>query len=170
MKAHRASGIALLEAMIALAILGASLLGLIYLQLRTMADTENALRQTQALHLIDDLAERIRTNPAGPRELGDYRIGWGEAPAPEVDCEAQWCSPEQLARWDLARWKRNLALALPQGDATVFDPSQPGPGASRRMLGVMVAWHNRLGEGFEVSVPGATCPADKACQFGHVQP
>jgi len=165
-----ASGVALLEALIALAILGASLLGLIYMQLRTMADTESALRQTQAMHLIDDLAERIRANPEGPNELDSYRTAWGAAPAPEADCEARWCSPAQLARWDVARWKRNVALALPQGDATVFDPAAPGSGGPHRMLGVMVAWHSRLGENFEVAVPGATCPASHACQFGRVQP
>ena len=167
---HASRGVALLEALIALTILGASLLGLLYTHLRTMADTESALRQTQALHLIDDLAERIRSNPEGLRELGSYRSGWGPAAEPGVDCESQWCSPAQLARWDLARWKRNLALALPRGDATVFDPAELPAGATRRMLGVMVAWHSRLGESFEVSVPGASCPADHVCQFGHVQP
>ncbi|SFN15887.1 type IV pilus modification protein PilV [Variovorax sp. OV329] len=167
---QRCSGVALLEAMIALAILGATLLGLLYMQVRTLADAENALRQTQALHLIDDLADRIRANPAGFRELGSYRSDWGPAPAPEADCEAQWCDPGQLARWDLAKWKRHLALALPQGNALVFDSPQLPPGDTRRMLGVMVAWHSRLGETFRVSVPGATCPASNACQFGHVQP
>lgn len=167
---RRNTGIALLEALIALAIVGASLLGLLHLQMRTLADTENALRQTQAAHLVDDLGERIRSNPQGLRELGGYLAGWGPAPQPEADCDAQWCSPSQLARWDVAQWKRGLALALPHGDAAVFDTLQAPAGDARRMLGVMVAWRSRLGEAFEVSVPGAACPADHVCQFGHVQP
>jgi len=170
MSARRQTGIALLETLIALAILAGALLGLLYAQMRTLAATESALRRTQALGLIDDLAERIRANPSGLGEMGLYRIEWGAPPAPGVDCESRWCNPEELARWDLAQWKRNLARALPQGDAQVFDPPGLPAAAPRRMLGVMVGWHSRVGEEFEVSVPGATCPTGHVCQFGHVQP
>ena len=168
--ARRPSGIVLLETLIALAILGGALLGLLYTQMRTLAATETSLRRTQAMHLIDDLAERIRSNPGGFGELGRYRSDWGAALTPDVDCEVRWCKPDELARWDLAQWKRNLSRALPQGDAKVFDPPGLPAGAPRRMLGVLVSWRSRLGEPFEISVPGASCPADHACQFGHVQP
>lgn len=164
------TGMALIEALVALAILAGTLLGLLYMQLRTVADTESALRRTQALHLIDDLAERIRSNPNGFAELASYRSDWGAAQAPGIDCESQSCGPDQLARWDLAQWRANVARALPQGDAAVFDPPGLPSGSPLRMLGVMVGWRTRSGDTFEVAVPGAICPTGHVCQFGHVQP
>lgn len=164
------AGIALIEALAAMAILAATLLGLLYMQLHTVADTEGALRRTQALHLIDDLAERIRSNPDGVAQLSSYRSGWGAAPAPETDCEKQACGTAQLARWDLAQWKTNVARTLPQGDAVVFEPPGAGSGTSPRMLSVLVGWQTRSADSFDVTVPGATCPPGHACQFGQVQP
>lgn len=168
--ARRQAGLALLESLIALAILASALLGMLFVQLRTQADTESALRRAQALRLIDDLAERIQSNPGAVAELGSYRIDWGTAPATAIDCEAQWCNPSQLAQWDLAHWKAGVARALPLGDAAVFDIPSLAPGTPRRMLGVMVGWHARGGDAFALSVPGTSCPAGLACHFGHVQP
>jgi type IV pilus assembly protein PilV len=167
---HRLAGVALLEALIALAILAGALLALLYMQLRTQADTESTLRRAQAMHLIDDLAERIRTNPSGFDELASYRSDWGTAPSPAIDCQTQSCGPAHLAQWDLSQWKANVAQSLPKGDAMVFDPPDLPPGTPRRMLAVMVGWHIRSGDSFELAVPGASCPTGHACQFGHVQP
>ena len=71
--ARRQAGLALLESLIALAILASALLGMLFVQLRTQADTESALRRAQALRLIDDLAERIQSNPGAPRYYRRYR-------------------------------------------------------------------------------------------------
>lgn len=163
-------GAALFEALVALALLAATLLALLYMQLRTQADSESALRRMQALHLIDDLAERVRANPRAFDELAGYRIDWSVNPEADIDCEAQPCAAAQLVRWDLAQWKSEVARALPDGDATIFDSPETSAGAPRRLLGVMVAWRVRNGDSFELSVPGASCPAGHACQFGHVHP
>lgn len=160
----------MLEALIALAILAVTLLGLLYIHMRTLANTESALRRSQALHLIDDLAERIRANPRGADELASYCAGWGEASATQEDCETQACNPAQLARWDLGRWKANVARALPAGDAIVFRPVELAAGTAPRALSVLVGWRARSGDNFEISVPGAACPDGRVCQFGHVQP
>lgn len=167
---HPSRGAALFEALVALAILAGTLLALLYMQLRTQADSESAMRRMQALHLIDDLAERVRANPQGFEELDGYRVDWGASPAAEVDCEARPCAAAQLVRWDLAQWKSEVMRALPGGNAAVFDPPGIPPGAPRRLLGVMVAWRARNGDGFELAVPGASCPVGHACQFGHVHP
>ncbi|MBS0451676.1 MAG: type IV pilus modification protein PilV [Proteobacteria bacterium] len=163
-------GAALLEALVALTVLGGALLTLVYMQLRTQADSESALRRAQALHLIDDLAERVRANPRGFNELAGYRMAWRTTPAADVDCEAQTCATDQLVRWDLAQWKSEVARALPDGDATVFDSPEAQAGTQPRLLGVMVAWRARNDDDFELAVPGASCPAGHACQFGHVHP
>lgn len=163
-------GAALFEALVALAILAGTLLALLYMQLRAQADSESAMRRMQALHLIDDLAERVRANPQGFKELASYRIEWHADPAAGADCDAQACAPSQLVRWDLAQWKSEVARALPGGDATVFDPPGTPAGAPPRLLGVMVAWRTRNDDAFELAVPGASCPAGYACQFGHLHP
>lgn len=165
------AGIAMLEALVALAILAGTLLGLLYMHVRSLADAEGALRRTQALHLIDDLAERVRSNPDAIGQLPGYRSEWGAAPAFEVDCDAQACDPGQLAKWDLAQWKANVARALPQGDASIFEPAGLLPGTVARTLEVLVGWRTRTGNSFfELSVPGASCPDGNSCQFGHVGP
>lgn len=163
-------GVALLEALIALALLSGVLLALLYTQLRMQADSESALRRSQALHLIDDLGERIRANPGGAAQLVNYRSDWGAAPAPDADCEAQPCSPVQLALWDISRWKGNVSRVLPNGDALVFAPPSPPDSVPGLFLGVMVGWTIRTDEGPRPGVPGATCPKRHACQFGHVHP
>ena len=167
---NRSKGAALFEALVALAVLAGTLLGLLYMQLRTQSDSEAALRRMQALHLIDDLGERIRANPQGFNGLGGYRIPWKTTPSTDVDCAAQPCAAPQLVRWDLAQWKSEVVRALPGGDATIFDLPGLPPGAQPRLLGVMVAWRIRNGDAFALSVPGATCPVGHACQFGHVHP
>lgn len=167
---HYSAGLALVEALIALAILASALLGILQMQLRTFADAESALRRAQALHLIDDLAERIRSNPDGFAQLGSYRSDWGAAAHPGVDCQEQFCGPNQLARWDLAQWKAEVALALPQGDATVFDPPDLPAGNAARMLAVLISWRIRNGDSFELAVPGPNCPTGHMCHLGHVQP
>jgi len=171
-RAHsrRLAGLALLESLIALAILASALMGILLVQLRTLADTESALRRTQALRLIDDLAERIQSNPGGFARLGDYRVDWRTVVAAPMDCEAQWCDPAQLAVWDLANWKATVARTLPRGDAAVFDMPDIAAAQTRRVLGVMVGWHAGDGDTFELAVPGAACPAGLVCHFGHVQP
>ena len=167
---RRLAGLALLESLVALAILASALLGILFVQLRTLADTESALRRTQALRLIDDLAERVQSNPGGFARLGDYRADWRTVVAAPADCELQWCDPSQLALWDLANWKSGVARTLPLGDAAVFDLPDAAAAQTRRALGVMVGWHASDGDTFELAVPGASCPAGLVCHFGHVQP
>ena len=70
-------GAALFEALLALAILAGTLLALLYMQLRAQADSESAMRRMQALHLIDDLAERVRANPQGFAELAGFTASGG---------------------------------------------------------------------------------------------
>lgn len=168
---RRQAGIALLESLVALAILSGALLGMLLVQLRTLEATAGANHRAQALRLIDDLAERIRANPDGFARLADYRVGWGAPPAPDADCEAQWCDPAALARWDLARWKASVAHALPLGDAAVFDVPALSNGTPRRALDVLIGWRSKEADTF-APAPDAEiwCPAGLACHFGHVQP
>ena len=46
-------GFALLEALVALLVVALGLLGILGLQMRTLADTQNGVRQAQAIRLIE---------------------------------------------------------------------------------------------------------------------
>jgi type IV pilus assembly protein PilV len=163
---RRQAGIALLESLIALAILAGALLGMLFVQLRTMAEAQSTTHRAQALRLIEDLAERIQSNPGGFAQLADFRSDWGPAAAGAPDCEAQWCGAAALARWDLHAWKSRVAHALPLGDAKVFDL----PGEPRRALGVMIGWRADRPDGASATAPGIACPQGLLCHLGHVQP
>lgn len=164
------AGIALLESLIALAILASALLGMLFVQLRTLAEAQSTVHRAQALRLIGDLAERIQSNPGGFAQLGDYRSDWGPATAGAPDCEAQWCGSAALAQWDLQAWKSRVAYSLPLGDAAVFDLPGLTAGEPRRVLGVMIGWRAARADDASASVPGIACPAGLSCHLGHVQP
>lgn len=164
------AGIALLESLIALAILASALLGMLFVQLRTLAEAQGTMHRAQALRLIEDLAERIQSNPGAFAQLADYRSDWGAVAAGAPDCEAQWCGPAALAQWDLYAWKSRVTHALPLGDAAVFDVPGLIPGEPRRVLGVMIGWRADRPDGASATAPGIACPTGLLCHLGHVQP
>jgi type IV pilus assembly protein PilV len=172
-------GIALLESLVSIVILAIAVLGMLSVQLRTLADTQTGVRRAQGIRLIEDFAERIKTNPDGFRQLRNYVASWDAMPA-APDCEKSACDAATLAKWDIAVWKQSVADTLPMGRASVFessDETRPGHG---RQLGVMVAWRaserGTTDKGYTDSLalhpPGAgvDCPAGLACHLAHVQP
>ena len=176
---RRPHGIALLESLVAIVILAIAVLGMLGVQLRTLADTQTAVRRAQGIRLIEDFAERIKTNPDGFRQLRHYVAGWNAVPeAP--DCRQTVCDAATLAKWDIAVWKQAVADTLPLGRASVFessDETRPGHG---RQLGVMVAWRaserGKADKAYTAPLtlpsPGAEadCPAGLTCHLAHVQP
>jgi len=167
---RRQAGIALLESLIALAILASALLGMLFVQLHTLAEAQSTMHRAQALRLTEDLSERIQSNPGGFAQLADYRSDWGPAAAHAPDCEAQWCDAAALAQWDLQAWKARVAHALPLGAATVFDLPGLAAGEPRRALGVMIGWRAAQADETSATMPGIACPSGLVCLLGHVQP
>jgi type IV pilus assembly protein PilV len=135
----RQRGIALIESLVASMVLALGLLGILQVQIRTLADTQTAVRRAQAIRLIEDLDERMKVHPNALADLDAYTTAFADTPAPG-DCQAQACTHAQLAAYDLGIWKQSVGNALPLGLASVF----PAPGEStapqRRQLGVMIAW------------------------------
>lgn len=135
------SGISLIESLVAIVIMALGILGVLGVQMRTLADTQTGVRRAQAIRLIEDLSERVKANPNALGSAADYTIDFDDFLIDPDECAiasdfpGRSCDPKQLAVYDRDRWVKSVQANLPMGDATVFvsksDPSQ---------LGVMLAW------------------------------
>lgn len=79
------SGFALIESLIAIVVVALGILGILGVQMRTLADTQTGVRRAQAICLIEDLSERLKVNPNALGNIANYEIAAGTPPAPP-DC------------------------------------------------------------------------------------
>jgi type IV pilus assembly protein PilV len=141
------------------------------------------VRRAQAVRAIEDLAERIKANPGGFGQVGagSYASDWNaDTASADNGCSSQACSPGELARSDLMRWKSNLAEVLPMGKASVFTSSDEGADAANgRQIGIMVGWRanerahagdDAFSTAFRVNAAGVGCPEELICHLVYVQP
>ncbi|MDR0225632.1 MAG: type IV pilus modification protein PilV [Burkholderiaceae bacterium] len=133
---HSQQGLSLLESLIAILVMALGVLGILGMQMRTLADTQASVNRTQAVRLVEDLSERIKMNPDALRSLGSYASAWKTSTA--STCTN--CSPSALAARDIYEWKKSVASTLPLGDAAVFLAADETDDSNRRQLGVMIAW------------------------------
>ncbi|MFT3719462.1 type IV pilus modification protein PilV [Pseudorhodoferax sp.] len=169
----RQQGFTLLESLIAIVLVALGVLGILGVQLRTLSDTQTAVRRAQALRLIEDLSERIKTNPSALTEavLDQYVVDWGAVAGAVPDCSAG-CTAANLARHDVLRWKDTVQATMPLGDARVFRAADAGSANSRPMLGVMISWRENEREGAtaaqtaQYKAPFAMPPASAASGAG----
>ena len=185
---HRQRGVTLLESLVAIAVTALGVLGILGVQLRTLADTQTSVRRAQAIHLIENLAERMAANPNAMGNLSAYTIGWATGtgsppltPQASLLCDAATCDHNQLADFDLREWKRAVEQNLPLGDATVFEAPGETANENRRQLGVMISWRENEGSSdtdFTSALSniataggsGATvsCPTDRTCHLQYI--
>ena len=181
---HRRSqrGITLLESMVSILILSVAVLSMLGVQLRTLSETQTSVRRAQAVRLIEDLGERIKSNPGDFGQLTAYVSGWSDTPT-GTDCLTAGCTPLQLAAWDVQQWKQSVVNALPNAQANIFlSPNEDSNPDNRRQLGVMVGWRvnernvtdasNNYLKFFNETPSGTpvTCPAGLICHLVYVQP
>ena len=179
--AQRQRGITLIESLVALVLMALGILGILGVQMRTLADTQTGVRRAQAVRLIEDLSERIQVNPNGLGNLSQYVSPWGAAST--VTCSA--CTPEDLAKSDIAQWKDTVMKTLPFGDANVFLAADETVNTNRRQLGVMISWREnerKNADGttdtnytsvFAAASTGSanvSCPSDRICHLQYIQP
>lgn len=179
-------GITLIESLIALLVAALGILGIIGAQMRTLVDTQASVNRGYAISLIDDLAERIQTNPDALTNLAVYT---STTPTVSTDCSAAACTPAALANYDTKQWRDQVAITLPASKVQVFIPDG-GP----RQLGVLIGWpekhYSQTGTNLNTAdvdslnaqlmkiIPASTqtggdpveCPADYICHLQYVQP
>ena len=183
-------GISLIESMVAIVVMALGILGIVGVQLRTLSDTQTGVRRAQAIHLIEDLSERIKVNPNALLNIGGYAMAWGTNPTGAPDCKAIACTTAQIIQYDLQEWKRlvnntlapqanTAAAATALTDASIFIPADETVASNRRQLGVMIRWRENERTTTAdyrdpvstdaTSVAGATCNVGWTCHLQYIQ-
>ena len=140
---HHQRGITLIESLVAILVAALGILGILGVQMRTLADTSTTVRRAQAIRLIEDLGERLKVNPNALMSLDTaYVAGFGApAPTPGARCPSG-------SGCDLASWQQTVTQTLPGGQASTFiAPAEAGAATNRRQLGVMISWRENEREG-----------------------
>ncbi|WP_339668884.1 type IV pilus modification protein PilV [Dasania marina] len=114
MKKQQGSG--LLEVMIGLFVLAIGLLGMSSMQSKALRSNNTAYMYSQAIFLANDITERIRANRS---EVSAYSSSYTDSHSATAACESNNCTAAQIAEWDLAGWKADVAALLPQGKAEI---------------------------------------------------
>lgn len=109
----RQQGVSIVEALVALVILSVGMLGIAGLYLLSVQSNRTAQTRTAAVHLINDMADRLRTNAAA---MSSYALTLGTVPpVATTDCSTAVCTPVKVAAYDLRAWYDSAMIALPVG-------------------------------------------------------
>jgi type IV pilus assembly protein PilV len=184
---NRSKGLSLLESLVSLFVLALGVLGMLGVQLRTMADNQTANHRTTATRVVDDLFERFKTNPGNvlPQDptvdaqwtvTDNYAKDWGNDTVKDgTNCADTACDTAARAQYDLKAFESGLKNSgLPDGRALVVR----SPNTFRQLV-VIVGWRTKaigdaggtddqkaaLAAPFQVAEPGITTPDD--CKTTH---
>lgn len=115
-----ARGFTLIEVLVALLVLSFGLLGLAALQTVGLRYNHQSYMRSQAVYQVYDIIDRIRANAIG-KTAGYYdNIPINAAPATiAVNCSTSLCTPQQLAAYDISKWKTATGLVIAQGKAGI---------------------------------------------------
>jgi len=111
---NNTQGFAMIEVLITLLVLTVGLLGLANLQLKALQKNQQAYTRSQAVALVDDIADRMRVNIAGVRD-GLYNRSVTDA-TPIVGAADE--GKELVAKLDIVHWLGELKR-LPGGDGII---------------------------------------------------
>jgi type IV pilus assembly protein PilV len=113
LRQRRQRGVSIVEALVALVVLSVGMLGIAVMYLESVRANRTALSRTLAVHLVNDMADRIRANRMA---RSSYAASFGTAPvAPKTDCSKNDCTAADLAAYDLRNWYDAVVKSLPQG-------------------------------------------------------
>jgi type IV pilus assembly protein PilV len=122
-----ARGFTLLEVLVAFLILSVGLIGLAGLQLGGVQNSRDAYYATQAVVLVQNLADSMRANLDGV-DGDDYD---GGTAAQTGNClTTTGCTAAQMAGNDLFQWNQTLGAVLPGGEGIACQDSSPDDGVS----------------------------------------
>jgi type IV pilus assembly protein PilV len=130
MSLQQQRGVGLVEVLVAMLILSLAILGFVALQVRATVATEEALKRSDALILLNGLAEKIRLNSSA-----NYRVA---VPQSLPACAAtQNCSPDQQALLDLYQQQQIASSKLIQ----IGVSGCPNTSSQQNRLCLIAAWN-----------------------------
>jgi type IV pilus assembly protein PilV len=151
---QRAAGFTLLEVLVSMLLIAIGVLGTAGLQALAYKVNQGGQLRSQAVILGLDFIERVEAN-------NDATIAGGYAPATypataAKDCSTAFCTPTELATYDLVAFKANVLAQLPAAAVTV---SMTGTGPYSYT--VRIDWEERItkGSGTTVATSGTTTVA-----------
>ena len=100
-------GFSMVEALVALVVLGVGMLGIASLYVVTLRSSGSAMSRMQAVNLASDIGDRIRANRMA-REAYE-----GAAATDERRCYDTVCTAAELAAHDLWWWQQQIEATLP---------------------------------------------------------
>lgn len=185
---HIQKGISLIESLVAIVVMALGVLGILGVQIRTLADNQTGVQRAQAIRLIEDLSERIQVNPNGLGNLENYVSSWESKSS--FQCQSDGCNSKDQSIQDVYLWKQSVANNLPLGVANIFLSEVDNIAANRRQLGIMIGWREneqqRTGDTasdiqayksvfttVSTSATGSnniTCPTGLICHLQYIQP
>lgn len=118
-RAARQQGFTLLEILVSIVVLSIGLLGLAGLQAVSLNNNQTAYLRAIATQQALDMADRIRSNPAGVAS-GEYDDLDTSIPTAQT-CLSASCTAAEMAASDHARWNTNNQRLLPGGAGTVVN-------------------------------------------------
>ncbi|HEX2494964.1 MAG TPA: type IV pilus modification protein PilV [Steroidobacter sp.] len=124
----RQHGFSLVEALVALVVLGVGMLGIASLYVVTLRSSGSAISRTQAVNLASDLGDRIRAN----RKAAEAYAGLATA----HDCVSSYCTAQEMAENDLFVWRQQINTALPGDPSGKVEVAAGTP----RTFTITVSW------------------------------
>ena len=128
------SGFSMIEILVSILILAIGLLGVASLQTLSVKSSTNSNLRGMALYLANNMADRMRSNPAGANS-GHYDSMEGKA---SYNCSSA-CNPAEIASNDKNEWDDLVTNGLPDGEA---DLSRAG-----EVYTLTLSWTDRVKQG-----------------------
>lgn len=126
------SGFTMLEVLISMVIIAFGLLGVAGLQAFALKNNQSAAQRNAAVLLAQDLADRVRANPAGALDGFYHQPDIGNYGGPVSACDASAsCTTAQMAAKDLFEWQQRVRSTLPLGAGIVCIDSTPHDGVNQ---------------------------------------
>ncbi|WP_075186601.1 type IV pilus modification protein PilV [Teredinibacter haidensis] len=122
MNSQRNNGSSLIETLVALIVLGAGLLVVLSMQVKSVSYLKDASLHSQASFLASDIYEGMLTTPSA---INAYFIKYADPAPAKPDCiqVSSDCKPIDMASWNVHNWRSNVASLLPGGRGEISSES-----------------------------------------------